>query len=60
MDRPKSVEVLKKFLDDAPEKVREEAGWLREIQVDCVLSDAAFLGWYGFSYYYLFNLTFFA
>ena len=46
MDRSKSVEVLRRFLDETPKKIEEEAEWLREIEADCVLSDAAFLGWY--------------
>ncbi|KAI0822506.1 hypothetical protein BC628DRAFT_663676 [Trametes gibbosa] len=44
VDRQKSVQVLKKFLEDKDQKVSEESQWLRSIRADCVLSDAAFLG----------------
>ncbi len=45
VDREKSRQVLKDFLDHTPTKLDEEAKWLREVGADCVLSDAAFLGW---------------
>ncbi|KAI9061096.1 hypothetical protein FKP32DRAFT_1655051 [Trametes sanguinea] len=44
VDRRKSVEVLENFLSEKDRKVAEESQWLRSIQADCVLSDAAFLG----------------
>lgn len=44
VDRVKSVEVLKGFLAKAPQKIGDEAQWLRAVGADCVLSDAAFLG----------------
>ncbi|GJE96266.1 hypothetical protein PsYK624_124600 [Phanerochaete sordida] len=44
VDRVKSIEVLKDFLDKTPQKIEDEAQWLRVIGADCVLSDAAFLG----------------
>lgn len=43
VDRRKSVEVLRSFLEKKDQKVAEEVEWLREIQADAVLSDAAFL-----------------
>lgn len=46
VDRRQSLEVLRDFLDDRVEKLHEEALWLRESNVDCVLSDAVFLAWY--------------
>jgi hypothetical protein len=46
VDRQKSVDVLKDFLDKKDTKLQEERAWLLETKVDCVLSDAAFLGWY--------------
>lgn len=45
VDRQKSVDVLKAFLDKKDTKLKEEQAWLVEAKVDCVLSDAAFLGW---------------
>lgn len=45
VDRLQSIEVLKKFLDNTPEKIKDETEWLQTVQADCVLSDAAFLGW---------------
>ena len=46
VDRRKSVEVLENFLAKKDVKVADESQWLKVIRVDCVLSDAAFLGWY--------------
>lgn len=46
MDRRKSLEVLRDFLKDKDRKISDEEQWLRSIEADCVLSDAAFLGWY--------------
>lgn len=45
VDRQKSVDVLKAFLEKKDVKLEEERRWLTEIKADCVLSDAAFLGW---------------
>lgn len=45
MDRQKSVDVLKAFVDHKDVLLEEERAWLIEIKADCVLSDAAFLGW---------------
>ncbi|KZT73070.1 hypothetical protein DAEQUDRAFT_808608 [Daedalea quercina L-15889] len=44
VDRQKSVEILRAFLQKKDRKVTEESQWLKEIRADCVLSDAAFLG----------------
>ncbi|CAL1716937.1 unnamed protein product [Somion occarium] len=44
VDRQQSVEVLRAFLEDKDEKILDEEQWLRAINADCVLSDAAFLG----------------
>ncbi|KJA19484.1 hypothetical protein HYPSUDRAFT_890066 [Hypholoma sublateritium FD-334 SS-4] len=44
VDRRKSVEVLKKFLDKKDELLERERRWLLEVRAHCVLSDAAFLG----------------
>ncbi|KAI5892887.1 uncharacterized protein SCHCODRAFT_02668278 [Schizophyllum commune H4-8] len=44
VDRRKSVEVLKAFLHRKDVLLTAEAGWLREIGAQGVLSDAAFLG----------------
>lgn len=46
VDRRKSVDVLKDFLSKESQKLKEEQTWLKENNVDCVLSDAAFLAWY--------------
>ena len=45
VDREKSRKVLREFLDQKPAKLEEESKWLQSIEADCVLSDAAFLGW---------------
>lgn len=45
VDRKKSVELLKTFLDQEDQKLEEEVAWLRDNGVDCVLSDAAYLPW---------------
>ena len=45
VDRRKSVEVLKKFLNKKDELLERERQWLLQIKAHCVLSDAAFLGW---------------
>ena len=45
VDRRKSVEVLENFLAKKDTKVADESQWLKAIHADCVLSDAAFLGW---------------
>ncbi|KAI0072755.1 hypothetical protein K474DRAFT_1667435 [Panus rudis PR-1116 ss-1] len=44
VDRQKSVDVLRSFLQSKDRKVAEERDWLLAIEADCVLSDAAFLG----------------
>ncbi|EMD33921.1 hypothetical protein CERSUDRAFT_97848 [Gelatoporia subvermispora B] len=44
VDRQKSVDVLQSFLRKKESKVEQESQWLREMDIDCVLSDAAFLG----------------
>ncbi|KAF8199665.1 hypothetical protein BJ912DRAFT_949874 [Pholiota molesta] len=44
VDRRKSVEILKKFLDKKDELLERERQWLLEVQAHSVLSDAAFLG----------------
>ncbi|VDC06835.1 unnamed protein product [Peniophora sp. CBMAI 1063] len=43
IDRAKSVEALRLFLDTKEARVAEEAGWLKTVGADVVLSDAAFL-----------------
>ncbi|KAI5118143.1 hypothetical protein M0805_001742 [Coniferiporia weirii] len=43
VDRRKSVDVLKDFLSKETQKLEQEQTWLKENNVDCVLSDAAFL-----------------
>lgn len=45
MDRVKSVEVLRAFLDKKDILLEQERQWLLQIGARCVLSDAAFLGW---------------
>jgi hypothetical protein len=47
VDRQKSIHVLESFLRKKEQKVEEEAQWLRDINADCVLSDAAFLALYA-------------
>lgn len=37
------MEALRSFLGKKDQKVAEEVEWLREIQADAVLSDAAFM-----------------
>ncbi|KAF7424487.1 hypothetical protein PC9H_009794 [Pleurotus ostreatus] len=44
VDRQKSVQVLKRFLDSKNTLLETEKTWLRQTRIDCVLSDAAFLG----------------
>ena len=45
VDRVKSVKVLRNFLNKKDILLEAEHCWLLEIKADCVLSDAAFLGW---------------
>jgi hypothetical protein len=45
VDRRATYEVLKAFMDGKEETIREEVEWLKEEGVQCVLSDATFLGW---------------
>ncbi|KAG2117753.1 hypothetical protein DEU56DRAFT_747920 [Suillus clintonianus] len=44
VDRHRSVEALRSFLARKESLLAQEKHWLFDIQVDCVLSDAAFLG----------------
>ncbi|KAH8100949.1 hypothetical protein BXZ70DRAFT_988629 [Cristinia sonorae] len=44
VDRRKSVDVLRSFLELKDRKIAEEKQWLQSIGASCVLSDAAFLG----------------
>ncbi|KAF9260057.1 hypothetical protein L218DRAFT_933060 [Marasmius fiardii PR-910] len=44
VDRQKSVDVLKAFINKKDTFVETERAWLAEIKARCVLSDAAFLG----------------
>lgn len=46
VDRQKSVDVLKAFLKNRDSKIAQERDWLHIVRADCVLSDAAFLGWF--------------
>ncbi|KAK0194058.1 hypothetical protein F5146DRAFT_1110435 [Armillaria mellea] len=46
VDRQKSVQALKQFLENKEALLDDEARWLTSINARCVLSDAAFLGWY--------------
>ena len=39
------MEVLRNFLDKSAQMIDEEVQWLKAIDADSVLSDAAFLGW---------------
>lgn len=45
VDRQKSVVALQRFLDEKEQKLQEEVAWLLSEGINCVLSDAAFLGW---------------
>jgi hypothetical protein len=45
VDRQKSVDALKSFLNKKDHKLEQEKHWLVSINADCVLTDAAFLGW---------------
>lgn len=47
VDRKQSLEVLRGFLADRDSKLLEEASWLHQSRMDCVLSDAVFLAWYA-------------
>jgi predicted glycosyltransferase len=47
VDRKRSFEVLRDFLDSRDQKLQEEFQWLRESHIDCVISDAVFLAWYA-------------
>ncbi|KAI0683175.1 hypothetical protein BC835DRAFT_1296774, partial [Cytidiella melzeri] len=44
VDRKKSVEVLKQFLNCKSSIIDDESRWLRLIHADCVLSNVAFVG----------------
>ena len=43
--REATVEVLKSFMEKREGRLQEEEAWLRANGVECVLSDATFLGW---------------
>lgn len=45
VDRQASIQVLQRFLSEKEDKLDAEVKWLRSEQIDCVLSDAAFLAW---------------
>lgn len=45
VDRQKSIDVLKSFLDKKETLLDRECRWLLSVKADSVLSDAAFLGW---------------
>ena len=45
MDRQKSVRILQTFLSEKDAKLAVEVAWLTSVQIDCVLSDSAFLAW---------------
>lgn len=45
VDREATYEVLKSFLEAREETLKEEVEWLKQEGVECVLSDATFLGW---------------
>lgn len=43
--RRKTIDGLKRFLDDREKKLYEETWWLKQIRADAVLVDAPFLPW---------------
>ena len=45
VDRKRSLEVLRDFIGNRDQKLAEEATWMRDERIDCVLSDAVFLAW---------------
>lgn len=45
VDRRATFEVLSTFLDQREGILEEEERWLRQEGIECVLSDATFLGW---------------
>lgn len=45
VDRRRSLEVLRGFLDLRGQKLAEEIEWLTSSRIDCVISDAVFLAW---------------
>jgi L-arabinokinase len=45
VDRHGSVLALRRFVEQKEEKLQAEVAWLLSERIDCVLSDAAFLGW---------------
>ena len=45
MDRQKSIEILKLFLNKKDALLERERQWLLDVHAEGVLSDAAFLGW---------------
>jgi hypothetical protein len=46
VDRKQSLKVLSDFLATREQKLAEEAQWLVNTNISCVLSDAVFLAWY--------------
>lgn len=44
--RRATFEVLNGFIEQREQTLREEIDWLKQENIDCVLSDATFLGWY--------------
>ncbi|BGP42658.1 hypothetical protein JCM10449v2_006670 [Rhodotorula kratochvilovae] len=44
VDRRATCEVLQRFLERREQTLAEEIAWLKEADIDCVLSDATFLG----------------
>lgn len=51
VDRAESLNALRLFLKRKSDMIDEESRWLRLVKTDCVLSDAAFLGWYVSTYF---------
>lgn len=49
VDRRKSIDALKYFLQLKDANLEKERKWLIEVGAHAVLSDASFLGWYGSS-----------
>lgn len=43
--RRATFELLNSFMDQREQTLHEEVQWLKEQKIDCVLSDATFLGW---------------
>lgn len=45
VDRKATYEVLKAFMEGREQTIKDEVEWLKSEGVQCVLSDATFLGW---------------